>query len=183
MRNACFLAPLLGVAAAAGPCPPLGPVFPAPKSLANDDVFQNSLARLKSSIEETLSTGTGLPGSVSPNDTYSIQIFSTKDEKPLLDYHRRGGGVVGNRTIDGDSVYRIASITKIFTVYLLLLQAGEGIFADPVTKYLPELEASAHWKGVSVGTVASYLSGVAAEGKNMDEQLERFKTECRSVCN
>ncbi|KAG6356379.1 hypothetical protein INS49_015767 [Diaporthe citri] len=37
-----------------------------------------------------------------------------------------------DQTIDGDSVYRIASASKLITVYLLLLEAGEGILT-----YLP----------------------------------------------
>jgi CubicO group peptidase (beta-lactamase class C family) len=161
--------------AAAGTCPFLGPVFPAPRSLSTNSAFQASLATLKTSLQNALSSGNTSYGPIDPTDTYSIQVFSTQDKNavPLLDFHRRGANVVGNRTINGDSIYRIASTTKIFTVYLLLLQVGDGIFADPVTKYLPELKGRGDWDDVSVGALAGYISGVTAEGKSPSKDTAR----------
>jgi CubicO group peptidase (beta-lactamase class C family) len=102
---------------------------------------------------------------VNSSDTYSIQIFSTKNENPLLEFHHRGAGVVGNSTIDGDSVYRIASTTKAITVFLLLLQAGDGILNDPVTKHLPELAGKGLWDEITVGSLAGYVAGIASDGE------------------
>lgn len=144
-------------------CPILGPVFPVPSELHSSATFQETLILLESKIDEALASGNTTHGPVNPNDTYSIQIFSTKSEKPLLDYHRRGPAVLGNRTIDGDSVYRIASASKLITVYLLLLEGGEGIFSEKVTKYLPELQGAAYWDGITIGSLAGYLGDITAE--------------------
>lgn len=152
-------------AATASICPILGPVFPAPSELHLSAPFQETLTLLESKINEALTGGNTTHGPVNPNDTYSIQIFSTTSEKLLLDYHRRGPAVLGNRTIDGDSVYRIASTSKLITVYLLLLEAGETIFSEKVTKYIPELEGAAFWDDITVGSLAGYLGGITAECK------------------
>ena len=48
-------------------------------------------------------------------------------------------GAADNRALDGDSVFEIGSITKVFTALLMadMAQRGEVAFDDPVAKYLP----------------------------------------------
>ena len=153
----------LVVATTAGICPILGPVFPTPSELHSSVAFQDALQEIQSAIDKALVTGNTTYGPVNPNDTYSVQIFSTASEEPLLDYHRRGPAVLGNRTVDGDSVYRIASTSKLIAVYLLLLEAGQTIFSEKVTKYLPELEGVAHWGDITIGSLAGYVGGTTSE--------------------
>jgi hypothetical protein len=138
-------------------------VFPAPKELHSSITFQATLKTIQAKVDEAFASGNTSHGPVNPNDTYSIQIFSTVSERPLLDYHRRGQALLGNRTIDGDSVYRIASTSKLLTVYLLLLEAGETIFKEKVTKYVPELAGAAYWDDITVGSLAGYLGDITAE--------------------
>ncbi|KAH7348219.1 beta-lactamase/transpeptidase-like protein [Pyrenochaeta sp. MPI-SDFR-AT-0127] len=144
-------------------CPFLGPVFPAPKSLSTSQSFQSTLSSIRTNIESAITAGNSSHGPLDPASSYSIQIFSSRDEKPLFDYHRRGSDVVGNRPIDGDSIYRIASTTKLITVYLLLLQSGDGIFNDKVAKYLPELAGKQNWDEITVGALAGYIGGIVSE--------------------
>ena len=159
---AAFLhAPL---AASAYYCPPSGPTFPVPQTLASNTPFLKSLGDLEAAIRDAFASGNSSHGPVNPNDTYSIQIFSTKDEAPLLDFHRSGVGLVGNSSLNGDSIYRIASTTKLITVYLLLLAAGDGILHESVTKWLPELTVKGYWDEITVGALAGYLAGVVSDG-------------------
>lgn len=148
---------------AANICPILGPVFPKPEELQSSVAFQKTIEALRASLNDAFTSGNTTHGIIDPNSTYSIQIFSTTTKEPLFDYHRRGSDVLGNRTVDGDSVYRIASTSKLITVYLLLLQAGETIFSDKVTKYIPELAGTAFWNDITVGSLASHLGGITAE--------------------
>src|SRR5580704_17433633 len=48
-------------------------------------------------------------------------------------------GAADDRALDGDSVFEIGSITKVFTALLMadMAQRGEVAFDDPVAKYLP----------------------------------------------
>jgi hypothetical protein len=149
--------------AVANICPILGPVFPKPTELHSSVAFQKTLEVLYASLDHAFASGNTTHGTISPNSTYSVQVFSATTKEPLLDCHQRGSDLLGNRTVDGDSVYRIASTSKLITVYLLLLQAGETIFSDKVTKYLPELAGTAYWDDITVGSLASHLAGVTAE--------------------
>lgn len=149
--------------ASASICPFLGPVFPAAKSLSAESAI---FTTLRSTIESAITSGNTSHGPVNANDTYSIQIFSTSDKGvPLLDFHHRGTDVQGNSTVNGNSIYRIASTTKLLTVYLLLLQAGDGIFNDPVVKHVPELEGKGEWDDITVGALAGYMGGIVGEGE------------------
>lgn len=49
-------------------------------------------------------------------------------------------GTFHTRPVDGDTVFEIGSITKVFTALLLAEMAGRGEVSlnDPVAKYLPE---------------------------------------------
>ncbi|KAJ8119096.1 hypothetical protein OPT61_g66 [Boeremia exigua] len=147
-------------------CPILGPVFPPPRNLHTFSPFQDALESLQIRLDEAFKTGNTTYGPVNPEDTYSIQIFSTESGK-LLDYHRRGSTILGNRPIDGDSIYRIASVSKLLTVYLLLLEAGESILAEKVIKYVPELKDAAHWNDITVGSLAGYLGDITTEPFNV----------------
>jgi hypothetical protein len=159
--------------ARAGFCPPSGPVFPAPKSLSTNPSFRASLDKLHASLQDVFINGNTSHGPVNNSDTYSVQIFSTKSESPLLEFHHRGTGVVGNRTVDGDSIYRIASTGKLITVFLILLQAGDGILNDPVTRYLPELVGKGHWDDITVGSLAEYMAGIVSDGERLPRCLTR----------
>ncbi|KAJ4301250.1 hypothetical protein N0V90_003341 [Kalmusia sp. IMI 367209] len=121
---------------------------------------------MRTALDSAFTTGNTSHGSISVNDTYSIQIFSAYEES-LFEFYHTGANVVtpvnDNYEIDGDAVYRIASAGKLYTVYLLLIVAGDAVFAESVTKYLPELAGVAHWDEVTVGALAGYIGGVSAE--------------------
>jgi len=159
------LAVLPALTSAASYCPFLGPVFPAPTSLATSAPFQATLETLRTSLNDAIAAGTSSQGPVSTNDTYSIRVFSINDDVPLLDFHHRGVGLVGNGTLNGNSIYRIASATKIITVYMLLIVGGDKVMSDMVTKYLPELARKGYYDEMTVGSLAGYVSGVVADGK------------------
>lgn len=164
-----FFEPLLflsciGNAVAAGLCPILGPAFPPFKHLSSSVSFKDALANLTSTLDEAFATGTSPHGPVPDSDTYSIQIFST--EENVFEYYHKGLGVVSEE-VNGDSVYRMASTTKLYAVYMLLVAAGgDAIFSDPVTKYFTELKGTGIWDEVTVGAVAGQVGGVTADRKH-----------------
>jgi CubicO group peptidase (beta-lactamase class C family) len=60
---------------------------------------------------------------------------------------------VGVKNVNSHSQYRIGSISKLFTVYTFLIEAGDVKFNDPITKYVPELAASARHEQNAVDSV------------------------------
>ncbi|KAH7127255.1 beta-lactamase/transpeptidase-like protein [Dactylonectria macrodidyma] len=78
--------------------------------------------------------------------------------------------------VDSDSVFRIASLSKVFPV-LALLKLHKVDINDPITKYLPELRKlnkqaqeqnaiwTTDWDSVTIRALASHLSGIPADLK------------------
>lgn len=69
----------------------------------------------------------------------------------------------GVANVDGDSQYRIASITKVFTTLGLLYQhdAGNVSLDTAIDNYVPELQSSDSgeipWKDITLRILASQL--------------------------
>lgn len=169
-------------------CPFLGPDFLAPTNLAASSSFQTALSTLKAKIEAGITSGVLAPNSTS----FSVELFSIHDAKPLFDFHHAALNLLSNgtRTIDGDSIYRIASISKLFTVYLWLINAGDVQFHDPITKFIPELARASHlyseneaadfvdWDSVTIAELASHISGI---GRDCGLSIARPNTQANMV--
>ncbi|KAE8154348.1 beta-lactamase/transpeptidase-like protein [Aspergillus avenaceus] len=164
---------LLQSALAFTPCPLLGPGFPAFSLDTNSTTISSALKELTGSLDKLYTKGNGSHGEVTPNTTsFSLSLFSTNkgsaaDRPVFYDYHYTAPSA--KSAVDKDSVYRVGGLTQIFTVWSLLIEVGDGIFNDPVTKYLPEL-ANVHgkdalkyvnWEDVTVGQLASHMGGLA----------------------
>ncbi len=159
----------------------LGPAFATPSNLAESDVIQSTARLLSTALEETVTQGKNAFGNFTGNSTsLSLTVVSAENSTPLLDFNfaspflNTTAGSVSH--VDADSIYRIGSISKLFTVYSLLLNNGSEYWNRPVTDFIPELRdaaaQSAHnfsatdqvqWNQVSIGALASQLSGVGRE--------------------
>jgi hypothetical protein len=116
-------------------CPFLGPDLPAATNLANSSSVQNATSILKTRIADGITSGL-----LSPNQTsFSVEIFSSDSSTPLFEYHYASPILSisnGTKTVDSNSIYRIGSISKLFTVYTFLIEAGDTYFHEPITKYV-----------------------------------------------
>ena len=162
------------------PCLISGPDVPVPTSLSTSPAIQSALANFTSALNSFIATGNSSAGAFAANETsFSIGVFSAYDESssPFWQYHNTAPNVanstVGVKKVDENSVYWMASITKLFSDYALLVEAGDGYWNQPVTKYVPELAAAAQgdasegvqdvekfrWEDVTVGQLGGQLSG------------------------
>lgn len=161
-------------------CPLLGPDFPPPRNISQNPGFRGAINSFSNTIQQVLSTsgGDSSYGQLdSTNNTFSINIFSTLSDDPLYKYHytapRFSNGSIGAKTVDGDTVFRVGSISKLITVFALLIEKGDANLNDPVTKYVPELRNapntgtvnSVQWNDVTLGALASHMSGIGRECK------------------
>lgn len=128
------------------------------------------------SIEKQLKT---IDSALLVNASYSIQVTSNTDTlweayHSAENYNKTRPGVI---KVDGDSQYRIASITKTFTVLGILYQhaAGNLSLDDSIQKYIPELAADDQqlpWKDITLRILASQLSGIPREFAQSDLLME-----------
>ncbi|RYN63574.1 hypothetical protein AA0118_g4343 [Alternaria tenuissima] len=103
--------------------------------------------------------------------SYSVSITTTEDT--VFEYHWTAPNVnttVGISEVNGDTVYRIFSVTKLFTVLSALLQ--EGLDIDGlVSKHVPQLEGSKNFENTTLRMLASHLSGAPRDGYAFDTSL------------
>ncbi|EGO52229.1 hypothetical protein NEUTE1DRAFT_56027 [Neurospora tetrasperma FGSC 2508] len=175
-------------ATAAPNCPPLGPVFEKPRNFKSSVAIRAALANLTETFQARDEDNSA---AVRANITsYSLEVFSISDTDPVIfSWHHTApahassnitnGGV---KKTDADTVYRLGSLTKIFTVYTWLVQDGDVKWNEPITKYVPELAKAADkakddpvgnvaWGEVTVGSLAGQLSGAVRDYQNTAVQL------------
>ncbi|KAL8793819.1 MAG: hypothetical protein Q9195_003544 [Heterodermia aff. obscurata] len=177
---AAFLLPFAAHVSSTPPAALLGPAFSAPKDLSsNSSLVHAAWSNFTATIESYIRANTTVEGLVPDlgSYTFSVGAFSIYDNAATekLQYHHTGPDVKTSNTgvtdVDGDSIYRVESITKLFTVYLTLLEIGSGYWDCPITDFLPDLAAFAKktpldplhvvdWKGVTLGTLAGQISGI-----------------------
>ncbi|KAK3305023.1 beta-lactamase/transpeptidase-like protein [Chaetomium strumarium] len=162
------------VAAAPRQCPPLGPVLPAPRQPSQHVAVRSAVEAIVTSLKAEIG---GFNYSA-----ISIGVQSIHEDAPLIDLHHTPPHLHperGARQVNSSTVYRIASISKVFTVLAALQQAERGVLSmhDPVTRWLPELSGSGRnssrdseheldevdWDSITVEAVAAHLAGIGAD--------------------
>lgn len=174
---------LLAVGHAANVCFPLGPTYPSPKTPSKTKALGQALDVLNSTIIQSLSAKGSSYGQLDPNATsFSMEIFSLREGPPLFSHHfsapEFANATEGVREVNSSTVYRLGSMSKLFSVYNFLIAAGDIHFNQPITKYVPELAqfAAQHqaslqtndidvvsWDEVTVGALASQMAGISRE--------------------
>ena len=163
----------LPLAAAAPNCAYHGPAYPKPTGLATNPLISAAAANLTASFDALLANETTV---VVSNNSWSLQAFSVHDEAPLWEgYHAAlnldAVNSTGTREVGGDSLYRLGSLTKVFTVLTWFVEEGDEYWFAPITRFVPELEGLAerargdpvryvNWEEVTVGALAGQMSGI-----------------------
>ncbi|KAK8031994.1 beta-lactamase/transpeptidase-like protein [Apiospora arundinis] len=163
--------------AAVPDCPFPGPAFPKPTKLASSEAFKSVLANLTETFKGRDQDPTNNPNGTS----WSVQVFSVSDDasSPLWEYHHSAPSLAtantgGVKEVNGDTIYRLGSLTKIFTILTFLIEAGDGYWNTPITKFVPELALLADkyqydpvmnvdWAGITLGELASHTAGIVRD--------------------
>lgn len=145
-------------------CPPMGAVFPAPQAPSQNKGVKSAISTLKDALDEQIS-------SLFQTSAMSIGVKSIHEDEPLFTYHftppNPGSGA---QKVGDNTMYRIASVSKLFTV-LAALQNPDIDMNASVLKYLPQLNEtvtgdpilSLDWEEITVGGLAGYLSGLGVD--------------------
>ena len=158
----------------------LGPVFPAPRHLSTNFGFLAAGSQLSSALRNSLIQGKTPFGNFTPNvSSVSISMTSTAQELPIFAFNLTGShlnaSAGGVEKVSVDTVFRIGSISKLFTVYAFLLHNGLELWQRPITDYVPELARlsqhscaawdldSVRWEEVTLGSLASHMSGIGRD--------------------
>ena len=168
-----FLA-LLPLASTSG-CPIAGADFPSPTNLSNEHTMTLALDKLTSILDSGFGTSNSSHGPVDADSAYAIQIFSLESESPLFDYYHDGTVLSssGVQKIDGDSIFRIGSVSKLVSVYMLLVEVGDRYWDTPIIDIIPELRNRTNsssnpidftkWDGITLGALAGQVAGLSRD--------------------
>lgn len=164
------------VAASAGShdCVIAGPEFPSPQKLSGSKLLSEAIETFENHLANA---DLGLK----PNDTaWGVALFSAKENKTIYEHFYSPPIDIGGDDVDRDSVFRIGSVSKVFSVYSFLIEVGDDHFNEPITKYVPELaNRSSHvdpdivyddinnvkWEEVTLGELASHAAGIPRDRK------------------
>ena len=165
-----MLLPLFGVAyvgLVAATCYEPSWAFPPPEYDHEHPILRDVL----SSLHDSLTIALGDPR----YNSTSISVEVTSSKESLWEFHHTARVRNESRPdiphVNGSALYRIASITKTFTVLGLLQQhaAGNLSLDDPVEKYVAELKGPQNgtlpWKDITLRSLASQLSGIPRESR------------------
>lgn len=175
------LLPLLctSVANAVNPCPILGPIWPAATGLSSDPVVSEALQNITTTIQQAVNAGN------LTSDSIALQIFDANDPGALLSLFNTADDInttLGVSEVDENTVFRIGSTSKLFTIFMLLIEKGFGSMQDPVADYIPELRDAivdlfrnstnwdngidfTKWNEVTLGELATHLAGIGRDCK------------------
>ncbi|EXJ95148.1 hypothetical protein A1O1_00267 [Capronia coronata CBS 617.96] len=143
-----------------------GPAFPALNLGRGSPGIEKLQTRLDQAVGDVLSHGKVPGGSWDSSTTsFALQVTSAT-ETIWSSYHSASKqGSDTPHVVTGDSFFRIASISKTFTVYALLLEQLN--LDEPVTKWLPELkvpqtedDVAIDWNSISLRALASHQAGI-----------------------
>lgn len=161
-------------------CPLLGPVFPPAKSAVSSKAVIAATNAFPDILRDALRKG------LLDNETtsFSINVFSATTNQSLFEFHHAAPGLNGSLTkgiLNADTVYRVGSVSKLFTVYSLLVSSGFAHFNEPITTYIPLLAQNAtkqdildqiQWSDITIGALASHLAGVPRDYAVLDITTE-----------
>jgi hypothetical protein len=159
----------------------LGPTYPPPSGLLSSPEVRVVTANLSASLIQAIHHGRSSYGDFAANtSSISITALSTQDDQnsSFFDFHfsspslNQSAG--STESVANTSMYRIGSISKILTVYTLLVNYGWDHWNDCIMKYLPELQDAAtldhdasvahvDWSKITIGDLASQLSGIGRD--------------------
>ncbi|RAK81929.1 serine hydrolase domain-containing protein [Aspergillus fijiensis CBS 313.89] len=174
----------------------LGPIYPAPVDLSSSHshvraVWENLTTTIDDYLKHPSKNGsTTLLGI--ENITFSAGLFSVHDpEAKKLQYHWTSPEIAestnGTRKVDGDSIFRIASVSKLFTTYAGMLSLAEGQWDLPLSKIYPgfakyaaeAIDAPAwsiNWDEITPWALASQSSGIPTQGGPLMDLLWQYVT-------
>ncbi|WAO91624.1 Zn(2)-C6 fungal-type domain-containing protein [Fusarium falciforme] len=125
----------------------------------------------------------------------SVGVRSIYEDTPFLDFHHTPPSPAskrGTKEVDASTVYRLGSVSKLFTVLAALKLAEDGVLSldDPVGRWIPELSGRdgdpesedeldrIEWQDVTVEDVAAHLSGI---GGDMTGDLASFDADWEAL--
>ncbi|KAJ5958063.1 uncharacterized protein N7479_005213 [Penicillium vulpinum] len=160
----------------------LGPSYPPPRDLSSSHSrvatsWKNLTSQLSTVLADNQTNKTSGVYALR-NLTFSAGLFSTLDPKAKdLQFHHTASEVanspVGVKKVDGNSIYKVASVSKLFTVLAGLIELKPRDWDLPLTEIFPflaehvrkqhdkfRLVYDVQWDKITLRSLAGQMSGI-----------------------
>lgn len=160
----------------------LGATYPPPRDLSSSNSrvaasWKNLTSKLDTELSKKHNNRTSGVAALK-NLTFSAGLFSTLDaEAQRLQFHHSSSEVsnspIGVKKVDGDSIYKIASVSKLFTVLAGLIELEPRDWDRPLTDVFPfladyvlkrrdtfRLSYDVQWNKVTLRSLAGQMGGI-----------------------
>ncbi|KAF5025453.1 hypothetical protein F66182_2476 [Fusarium sp. NRRL 66182] len=146
--------------------PLIGPSFISNFDLSDSKYLDDAKSRFPLLVEGLFESG----GLNKTDLVFTVDVFSAATNQSIYSYNHVGEPNKETLTkgeLSENTIFRTGSVTKMFTVYAIIAQAGTDVLSHPVTFYLPELlgNSSANpieridWSDITVGALAAHQAG------------------------
>ncbi|KAL2815215.1 beta-lactamase/transpeptidase-like protein [Aspergillus cavernicola] len=161
----------------------LSPTYPSPRDLSSrNSHVATGWRNLTTRLDHSLHGRSNSTLSLLQDLTFSIGLFSTHDSgAETLQYHHAAPEILnashGTNEVDGDSIYRIASVSKLFTVLAGLIELDGEDWERPLSEAFPAFAQSlrehsnsldpvynTQWDVITPSALASQMAGIAQYG-------------------
>ncbi|KAI1274718.1 beta-lactamase/transpeptidase-like protein [Xylaria sp. FL0933] len=178
-------------------CPLYGLGYPKPTNLLNSPGIKNAGSALDSVFAQYIDNANNTG---SDRFSYSVQVFAAGEDAPLWTHYWTAKNLAtmnttGVKSIDGDTVYRIGSLSKIFTMLTFLAEVGDASWNEPIGSFVPEIAAMAvpgrdtshsltspDWNSITIGSLASQISGLMRDYSILGELTQTSnQTQAKSM--
>jgi hypothetical protein len=153
-------------------CPPLGSTLPLASNLATNPTVKETIE----GVDQLLKKYTASFDATA----IVLTIGTTHDDAPLLEFYNAPTvyNTTGSHTVNTNTQFIIASISKLFTTYGVKLLSDKVNVTDPVTKFLPELLqlkkqanpendiTTTDWGSITIEALMSHMAGIAEDCKS-----------------
>lgn len=193
MRSRWETLPLLSICASGTFADFLGPTYPQPLDLSSSDSFvaagwKNLTTLLDSYFKQNQTSDLTKPLAATEAEkiTFSAGLFSLHDaDATKFQYHYTSpeisNSTLGTKKVDGDSIYRVASVSKLITVFAGLLELKPEEWDLPLTQVIPGLAGDGsdpllkiRWDKVTSWALATQIAGVPTLGIAQGDFLASF---------
>ncbi|KAJ0422031.1 beta-lactamase/transpeptidase-like protein [Aspergillus carlsbadensis] len=168
----------------------LAPTYPPPKDISSSEsAVAGAWRNLTTRLERGLHSRSNSTLSALKDVTFSIGLFSPHDSGATdLQYHYTSPEVRnatnGTNKVDADSIYRVASVSKLVTVLAGLVELEPADWERPLSELSPALAESlrehsgtldpvydTQWDAITPSALAAQLAGVSHYGQPWTEDI------------
>ncbi|KAL3490045.1 beta-lactamase/transpeptidase-like protein [Aspergillus germanicus] len=168
----------------------LAPTYPPPRDISSSEsAVAGAWKNLTTRLERSLHTRSNSTLAALKDLTFSIGLFSPHDSGATgLQYHHTSAEIRnatnGTNKVDADSIYRVASVSKLITVLAGLVELEPADWERPLSELSPALSKSlressgtldpvydTQWDAITPSALAAHLAGVSHYGQVWTEDI------------